>query len=104
MDTNHRGSMLGRGQASGLRKLTPLMLGTIEVAERHAFTSEMQPGQVLAAFKLLHPFSGYGRASCMRSIGSSALRIRKTGSRRHGRLSGRLQRCSNRSSASAPAR
>lgn len=50
--------MLGRGQASGLRKLTPLMLGTIEVAERHAFTSEMQPGQVLAAFKAAAPFLG----------------------------------------------
>ena len=58
MDTNHRGSLLGRGQATGLRKLTPLMLGAIEVAERHAFASEMQPGRVLAAFKAAAPFLG----------------------------------------------
>lgn len=58
MDTNHRGATLGCRQASGLRKLTPQMLGTIEVAERHAFISEMQPGQVLAAFKAAAPFLG----------------------------------------------
>jgi replication initiation protein RepC len=58
MDTNRRGSTLGCGQAPGLRKLTPQMLGTIEAAERHAFASEMQPGQVLAAFKAAAPFLG----------------------------------------------
>jgi replication initiation protein RepC len=34
------------------------MLGTIEVAEAHKFLSEMQPGQVLAAFKAAAPFLG----------------------------------------------
>ena len=58
MDTDRRGSVLGCGQAPGLRKLTPQMLGTIEVAETHKFTSEMQPGQVLAAFKAAAPYLG----------------------------------------------
>ena len=58
MDTDRRRATLGSGQAPGLRKLTPQMLGTIEAAERHAFTSEMQPGQVLAAFKAAAPFLG----------------------------------------------
>lgn len=58
MDTDHRGSMLGCGHALGLRKLTPKMLGTIEVAETHRFTSDMQPGQVLAAFKAAAPYLG----------------------------------------------
>lgn len=58
MDTDPRGSALGCGQAPGLRKLTPKMLGTIEVAETHRFTSEMQPGQVLAAFKAAAPYLG----------------------------------------------
>jgi replication initiation protein RepC len=34
------------------------MLGTIEVAETHRFTGEMQPGQVLAAFKAAAPYLG----------------------------------------------
>jgi replication initiation protein RepC len=34
------------------------MLGTIEVAETHKFSSEMQPGQVLAAFKAAAPYLG----------------------------------------------
>jgi replication initiation protein RepC len=34
------------------------MLGTIEVAETHKFLSEMQPGQVLAAFKAAAPYLG----------------------------------------------
>ncbi|HEX2917498.1 MAG TPA: plasmid replication protein RepC [Edaphobacter sp.] len=58
MDTVQRGSMLGCGQAPGLRKLTPQMLGTIEVAETHRFTSDMHPGQVLAAFKAAAPYLG----------------------------------------------
>ena len=58
MDTARRGSALGCGQAPGLRKLTPKMLGTIEVAEAHRFASEMQPGQVLAAFKAAAPYLG----------------------------------------------
>ncbi len=58
MDTARRASVLGCGQAPGLRKLTPQMLGTIEVAETHKFTSEMQPGQVLAAFKAAAPYLG----------------------------------------------
>jgi len=58
MDTAPWASVLGCGQAPGLRKLTPQMLGTIEVAETHKFTSEMQPGQVLAAFKAAAPYLG----------------------------------------------
>lgn len=58
MDTDRRGPKVGCGQAPGLRKLTPKMLGTIEVAETHNFTSEMQPGQVLAAFKSAAPYLG----------------------------------------------
>ena len=58
MDTVQRGSVLGCGQAPGLRKLTPQMLGTIEVAETHRFTSDMHPGQVLAAFKAAAPYLG----------------------------------------------
>ena len=58
MDTARRASALGCGQAPGLRKLTPQMLGTIEVAETHKFPSEMQPGQVLAAFKAAAPYLG----------------------------------------------
>ena len=58
MDTAHRASVLGCGKAPGLRKLTPKMLGTIEVAETHKFTSEMQPGHVLAAFKAAAPYLG----------------------------------------------
>lgn len=58
MDTVHRESMLGCGHAPGLRKLTPQMLGTIEVAETHRFTSDMHPGQVLAAFKAAAPYLG----------------------------------------------
>lgn len=58
MDPDQRGSAFGCGQAPGLRKLTPKMLGTIEVAETHRFTSDMQPGQVLAAFKAAAPYLG----------------------------------------------
>jgi len=58
MDTVQSGAALGCGQAPGLRKLTPQMLGTIEVAETHRFTSDMQPGQVLAAFKAAAPYLG----------------------------------------------
>lgn len=58
MDTARRASVLACGQAPGLRKLTPQMLGTIEVAESHKFLSEMHPGQVLAAFKAAAPYLG----------------------------------------------
>jgi len=58
MDTARRASVLACGQAPGLRKLTPQMLGTIEVAESHNFLSEMHPGQVLAAFKAAAPYLG----------------------------------------------
>lgn len=58
MDTDYRTSARGCGTANGLRKLTPPMLGTIQVAETHAFTAEMQPGQVLAAFKAAAPYLG----------------------------------------------
>jgi replication initiation protein RepC len=58
MDTVHRASMLGHNPALGLRKLTPKMLGTIAVSERHKIESEMQYGKVLAAFKAAAPFMG----------------------------------------------
>jgi replication initiation protein RepC len=58
MDTARRALVLGHNKAPGLRKLTPKMLGTIDVAETHKFTSEMQPGQVLAAFKAAAPYLG----------------------------------------------
>jgi replication initiation protein RepC len=58
MDPVSRQLGLAHRQATGLRKLTPRMLGTIEVAETHAFTSEMLPGQVLAAFKAAAPYLG----------------------------------------------
>jgi len=59
MDTDHRMSECGHGLANGLRKLTPSMLGTIKVAETYTFTAEMQPGQVLAAFKAAAPHLGF---------------------------------------------
>jgi replication initiation protein RepC len=58
MDTARRALVLDRGQAPGLRRLTPKMLGTIKAAESHSFTSEMQPGQALAAFKAAAPYLG----------------------------------------------
>ena len=58
MDTVQREVVLGCGQAPGLRKLTPKMLGTIEAAETHRFTADMHPGQVLAAFKAAAPYLG----------------------------------------------
>lgn len=58
MDMERRRLAPGCGQALGLRKLTPPMLGTIEVAEAHRFAVEMQPGQVLAAFKAAAPYLG----------------------------------------------
>lgn len=58
MDTDRRMSSNGHRSATGLRKLTPPMLGTIEAAESHAFTAEMHPGQALAAFKSAAPYLG----------------------------------------------
>ena len=58
MDTVQRGKGCSYGHAPGLRKLTPKMLGTIEVAETYRFTTAMLPGQVLAAFKAAAPYLG----------------------------------------------
>jgi replication initiation protein RepC len=58
MDTDRRMSTHGRGSATGLRKLTPPMLGTIKAAEAYTFTAEMLPGQALAAFKAAAPHLG----------------------------------------------
>jgi replication initiation protein RepC len=58
MDTDCRMLMHARGSASGLRKLTPPMLGTIRAAEAHTFTAEMLPGKALAAFKAAAPYLG----------------------------------------------
>ena len=58
MDPDRRLSTHARGSATGLRKLTPPMLGTIRVAEAHSFSAEMLPGQALAAFKAAAPFLG----------------------------------------------
>jgi len=58
MDTDYRMLSHGHRSTSGLRKLTPPMLGTIKAAEEHAFTAEMHPGQALAAFKAAAPYLG----------------------------------------------
>jgi replication initiation protein RepC len=58
MDTDRRLLTHARGPATGLRKLTPLMLGTIKAAEAYSFSAEMLPGQALAAFKAAAPFLG----------------------------------------------
>jgi replication initiation protein RepC len=59
MDTDRRTSTRGRRLATGLRKLTPPMLGTIQVAETYRFTAAMPPGQALAAFKAAAPYLGF---------------------------------------------
>ena len=59
MDTDRRTSMHGRRPATGLRKLTPPMLGAIKTAEAYSFTSEMLPGRALAAFKAAAPYLGF---------------------------------------------
>jgi replication initiation protein RepC len=66
MDTVQRVQMAAC-RPTGLRKLTPKMLGTIEVADTHTFTSEMKPGQALAAFKAAAPYLGY-RPSIVHAI------------------------------------
>ncbi len=58
MDTEHRMPSCGRRLPTGLRKLTPPMLGTIKIAEAHTFTSEMHPAKALAAFKAAAPYLG----------------------------------------------
>jgi replication initiation protein RepC len=58
MDTDRRMLMHAPVSAPGLRKLTPLMLGTLKAAEAHTFTAEMLPGQALAAFKAAAPYLG----------------------------------------------
>jgi replication initiation protein RepC len=58
MNADRSGATCGYGYAPGLRKLTPKMLGTIEVAQTHRFTSDVQPGHVLASFKAAAPFLG----------------------------------------------
>jgi replication initiation protein RepC len=67
MDTDRRTPTCGRRLATGLRKLTPPMLGTIQVAEAYSFTAEMQPGQALAAFKAAAPYLGF-RPSVVHAI------------------------------------
>jgi replication initiation protein RepC len=59
MDTDHRTPTRGHRPATGLRKLTPPMLGTIKVAETYRFTAAMLPGQALAAFKAAAPYLGF---------------------------------------------
>ena len=59
MDTDQRTLPYDYRQATGLRKLTPRMLETIEVAETHSFATEMKPGQALAAFKAAAPYLGF---------------------------------------------
>ena len=50
MNTVHRGSGLGCRQAAGLRKLTPKMLGTIDISEKHHIRSELLPWQGASRF------------------------------------------------------
>jgi replication initiation protein RepC len=59
MDTDRRTPTHGRRPATGLRKLTAPMLGTIQVAETFRFTATMLPGQALAAFKAAAPYLGF---------------------------------------------
>ena len=59
MDTDRRTPTHGRHPATGLRKLTAPMLGTIQVAETFRFTATMLPGQALAAFKAAAPYLGF---------------------------------------------
>ncbi len=58
MDTDRRMSAYEHGSATGLRKLTPPMLGTIKAAEAYTCTGEMLPGEALAAFKAAAPHLG----------------------------------------------
>ena len=58
MDTHCQMASLDRGSASGLRKLTPPMLGTIKVAETYDFETAMHPGQALAVFKAAASYLG----------------------------------------------
>jgi replication initiation protein RepC len=67
MDADCRLSTHARGSATGLRKLTPPMLGTIKAAEAYSFSAEMLPGQALAAFKAAAPYLGL-RANVVHAV------------------------------------
>jgi replication initiation protein RepC len=58
MDTDRRLSTHARCSATGLRKITPPMLGALKAAEGYSLPAEMPPGQALAAFKAAAPFLG----------------------------------------------
>jgi replication initiation protein RepC len=58
MDTDRRMLMRAINPGTGLRKLTPSMLGTIKASEAYTFTARMLPGQALAAFKAAAPYLG----------------------------------------------
>ncbi len=59
MDTQQGAYKHALKNPSGLRKLTPPMLGTLKAAERFGGIQEATPGQVLAAFKAAAPHLGY---------------------------------------------
>ena len=59
MDTQQGAYKHALKNPSGLRKLTPPMLGTLKAAERFGGIQETTPGQVLAAFKAAAPHLGY---------------------------------------------
>lgn len=58
MDTHRQMAPQGRRSATGLRKLTPPMLGTIKGAETYAFETAMHPGHALAVFKAAASYLG----------------------------------------------
>src|SRR5262249_30601334 len=58
MDTVRRERSYDHTSATGLRKLTPPMLGTISNAERYRPTEALNPNKVLAAFKAAAPYLG----------------------------------------------
>jgi replication initiation protein RepC len=59
MDTQQGAYKHALKNPTGLRKLTPPMLGTLKAAERFGGIDEITPGQVLAAFKAAAPHLGY---------------------------------------------
>ncbi|MEE3499936.1 plasmid replication protein RepC [Acidiphilium acidophilum] len=58
MDTDRQMPSQGCRSATGLRKITPPMLGTIKVTETYAFETAMHPGQALAVFKAAASYLG----------------------------------------------
>lgn len=58
MDTAQRPRLYDRATATGLRKLTPPMLSTINQADRYRPSAALNPSKALAAFKAAAPHLG----------------------------------------------